>query len=45
VDGHNGENVLRAEGATLAGALRLACGQALAVGMLAPAACSAGGGR
>jgi hypothetical protein len=36
VDGRNGENALRAEGATLAEALRLACGQARAVGMLAP---------
>ena len=38
VDGHNGENALRAEAASLAEALRLACGQARAVGMLAPAA-------
>jgi hypothetical protein len=37
VDGTNGENALRAEAASLAGALRLACGQAHAVGMLAPA--------
>ena len=37
VDGTNGENALRAEAATLAEALRLACGQARAVGMLAPA--------
>jgi hypothetical protein len=36
--GHNGENALRAEAATLAEALQLACGQARAVGMLAPAA-------
>jgi hypothetical protein len=36
VDGTNGENALRAEGPTLAEALRLACGQARAVGMLAP---------
>jgi hypothetical protein len=34
---HNGENALSAEGSTLAEALRLACGQARAVGMLAPA--------
>jgi hypothetical protein len=45
VDGHNGENALRAEAATLAEALRLACGQARAVGMLAPAAVSARGRR
>jgi hypothetical protein len=38
VDGINGENALPAEGPTLAEALRLACGQARAVGMLAPAA-------
>ena len=38
VSGSNGENVLRTEAATLAEALRLACGQARAVGMLAPAA-------
>jgi hypothetical protein len=38
VDGTNGENVIRAEGRALAEALRLACGQARAVGMLAPAA-------
>jgi hypothetical protein len=38
LDGTNGENALRTEGATLAEALRLACGQARAVGMLAPAA-------
>ena len=36
--GHNGENALPAEAATLAEALRLACGQARAVGLLAPAA-------
>jgi hypothetical protein len=36
VDGHNGENALRADRPTLAEALRLACGQARAVGMLAP---------
>jgi hypothetical protein len=36
VDGTNGENALRAEAATLAEALRLACGQARMVGMLAP---------
>jgi hypothetical protein len=35
VDGTNGENALRAEGPALAEALRLACGQARAVGMLA----------
>ena len=45
VDGHNGENALRAEAASLAEALRLACGQARAVGMLAPAAAGAGGRR
>ena len=45
VDGANGENVIRAEGVTLAEALRLACGQARAVGMLAPAAFGAGGKR
>lgn len=38
VDGTNGGNALRADGPTLAEALRLACGQARAVGMLAPAA-------
>jgi hypothetical protein len=38
VDGTNGENALRAEGRTQAEALRLACGQARAVGMLALAA-------
>jgi hypothetical protein len=38
VDGTNGENALHGEEATLAEALRLACGQARAVGMLAPAA-------
>jgi hypothetical protein len=38
VDGTNGENALRAEAATLAEALRLACGQARAVGMLATVA-------
>jgi hypothetical protein len=38
VDSTNGENALRAEAATLAEALRLACGQARAVGMPAPAA-------
>jgi hypothetical protein len=36
VSGSNGENVLRTEAATLAEALRLACGQARAVGRLAP---------
>jgi hypothetical protein len=36
VDGTNGENALRAEAATLAEALRLACGQARAVSKLAP---------
>jgi hypothetical protein len=45
VDGANGENALSAEGPTLAEALRLACGQARAVGMLAPAAAGAGGRR
>jgi hypothetical protein len=35
VDGHNGENALRAEGELLADMLRVACGQARAVGMLA----------
>jgi hypothetical protein len=35
VDGTNGENAIRAEGPTLAEALRLACGQARAVGMQA----------
>ena len=35
VDGTNGENALRAEAPTLAEALRLACTQARAVGMLA----------
>ena len=43
VDGTNGENALGVEAATLAEALRLACGQARAVGMLAPAATGAGG--
>jgi hypothetical protein len=38
VDGTNGENALGVEAATLAEALRLACGQARAVGMPAPAA-------
>jgi hypothetical protein len=38
VDGTNGENALRTWAATLAEALRLACGQARAVGMLAPSA-------
>ena len=37
VDGTKGENALGVEAATLAEALRLACGQARAVGMLAPA--------
>jgi len=37
VDGTNGENALGVEAATLAEALRLACGQARAVGTLAPA--------
>jgi hypothetical protein len=37
VDGTNGENALSAEATTLAEALRLACDQARAVGMLAPA--------
>jgi hypothetical protein len=37
VDGTNGENAFGVEAATLAEALRLACGQARAVGMLAPA--------
>jgi hypothetical protein len=37
VDGTNGENALGVEAATLAEALRLACGQARALGMLAPA--------
>jgi hypothetical protein len=37
VDGVNGENVLIARGATLEEAYRLACVQAQAVGMLAPA--------
>jgi hypothetical protein len=45
VDGTNGENALSAEAATLAEALRLACGQARAVGMLAPTAFRAGGRR
>jgi hypothetical protein len=45
VDGTNGENGLRTEGRTLAAALRLACEQARAVGMLAPAAISAEGRR
>jgi hypothetical protein len=36
VDGANGEYALRSEAATLAEALRLACEQARAVGMLAP---------
>jgi hypothetical protein len=45
VDKHNGENALHAEAATLGEALRLACGQARAVGMLAPAALGAGGRR
>jgi hypothetical protein len=43
VDGTKGENALGVEAATLAEALRLACGQARAVGMLAPAATGAGG--
>ena len=43
VDGTNGENALSAERPTLGEALRLACGQARAVGMLAPAATGAGG--
>ena len=38
VDGTNGENALGVEAATLAEALRLACGQARAIGTLAPAA-------
>src|SRR5262249_36829881 len=38
VDGANGENALSAGAATLSEALRLACGQARAVGTLAPAA-------
>jgi hypothetical protein len=42
VDGTNGENALSAEEATLAEALRLACGQARAVGMLAPSAYAVG---
>jgi hypothetical protein len=37
VDGTNGENVLIARGATLEEAYHLACVQARAVGMLAPA--------
>jgi hypothetical protein len=37
VDGTNGENVLLAHAATLEEAYRLACVQARAVGMLAPA--------
>ena len=37
VDGHNGENALRAVAPTLGEALRLACGQARAGGMLEPA--------
>ena len=37
VDGTNGENVLIACAATLEEAYRLACAQARAVGMLAPA--------
>jgi hypothetical protein len=37
VDGTNGENALLARGATLEEAYRLACVQARAVGMLAPA--------
>ena len=37
VDGTNGENALGVEAATLAEALWLACGQARAVGTLAPA--------
>jgi hypothetical protein len=37
VDGTNGENVLFARGAILEEAYRLACVQARAVGMLAPA--------
>jgi hypothetical protein len=45
VDGTNGENALGVEAATLAEALRLACGQARAVGMLAPPAVGSGGRR
>jgi hypothetical protein len=45
VDGTNGENALSAERPTLGEALRLACGQARAAGMLAPAAAQAGGRR
>ncbi len=45
VDGTNGGNALRGEAATLAEALRLACGQARAVGLLAPGAVRAGGPR
>jgi hypothetical protein len=37
VDGTNGENALRAVAPTLGEALRLACGQARAGGMLEPA--------
>ena len=45
VSGSNGENAARAEGRAQAEAWWRACGQARAVGMLAPAAFGAGGRR
>ena len=45
VSGSNGENAVRAEGRTQAEAWWRACEQARAVGMLAPAAVVAWGGR